>query len=144
MATILIVEDQPENQSLYADIVYRVQLELGLTNQLRSASDFENAQNALERGLKEPEEAPILILLDMEIPYEGRKDKRAGYRLMRQYREHFPGSYWVPLTANIAWHEKELSGETPLFDDIYKLQPFDVFSKGSTNQLKDIVRRALR
>jgi DNA-binding NtrC family response regulator len=144
VATILIVEDQPENQSLYADIVYRVQLELGLTNQLRSASDFENAQHTLERGLKEPEEAPILILLDMEIPYEGRKDKRAGYRLMRQYREHFASSYWVPLTANIAWHEKELSGETPLFDDLYKLQPFDVFSKGSTNQLKDIVRRALR
>ncbi len=144
MATILIVEDQPENQSLYADIVYRVQRELDLTIQLRSASDFENAQRLLERGLEEAEEAPLLILLDMEIPYKGRKDKRAGYRLMQQYREHFVSSYWVPLTANIAWHEKDLSGETPLFDDLYKLQPFDVFSKGSTNQLKDIVRRALR
>ncbi len=144
MATILIVEDQPENQSLYADIVYRVQRELGLSIQLRSASDFENAQRALERGLEETEEAPLLILLDMEIPYKGRKDKRAGYRLMQQYHEHFVGSYWVPLTANIAWHEKELSDETPLFDDLYKLQPFDVFSKGSTNELKDIVRRALR
>src|SRR5207248_8043190 len=144
MATILIVEDQPENQSLYVDIVYRVQRELGLTIQLRSASDFENAQHILERGLTETEEAPLLILLDMEIPYKGRKDKRAGYRLMQQYREHFDSSYWVPLTANIAWHEKDLSGETPLFDDLYKLRPFDVFSKGSTNQLKDIVRRALR
>jgi len=144
VSTILIVEDQPENQSLYADIVYRVQRELGLTIQLRSASDFENAQRALERGLEETEEVPLLILLDMEIPYKGRKDKRAGYRLMQQYREHFASSYWVPLTANIAWHEKELSGETPLFDDLYKLQPFDVFSKGSTNELKDIVRRALR
>jgi DNA-binding NtrC family response regulator len=144
VATILIVEDQPENQSLYADIVYRVQRELGLTIQLRSASDFENAQRALERGLEETEETPLLILLDMEIPYKGRKDKRAGYRLMQQYREHFASSYWVPLTANIAWHEKDLSGETPLFDDLYKLQPFDVFSKGSTNELKDIVRRALR
>jgi DNA-binding NtrC family response regulator len=144
VATILIVEDQPENQSLYADIVYRVQRELGLTIQLRSASDFENAQRALERGLEETEEAPLLILLDMEIPYQGRKDKRAGYRLMQQYREHFAGSYWVPLTANIAWHEKDLPGETPLFDDLYKLTPFDVFSKGSTNQLKEIVRRALR
>lgn len=144
MATILIVEDQPENQSLYADIVYRVQRELGLSIQLRSASDFENAQRALERGLEETEEAPILILLDMEIPYNGLKDKRAGYRLMQQYRERFASSSWVPLTANIAWHEKELSGETPLFDDLYKLQPFDVFSKGSTNELKDIVRRALR
>lgn len=143
MATILIVEDQPENQSLYADIVFRVQRELGLTIQLRSASDFENAQRTLERGLEETEEAPLLILLDMEIPYKGRKDKRAGYRLMQQYREQFVSSYWVPLTANIAWHEKELSGETPLFDDLYKLQPFDVFSKGSTNELKDIVRRAL-
>src|SRR5579863_4885908 len=143
MATILIVEDQPENQSLYADIVFRVQRELGLTIQLRSASDFENAQRALERGLEETEEAPLLILLDMEIPYKGRKDKRAGYRLMQQYREQFVSSYWVPLTANIALHEKELSGETPLFDDLYKLQPFDVFSKGSTNELKDIVRRAL-
>ena len=144
MATILIVEDQPENQSLYADIVYRVQRELGLTIQLRSASDFENAQRILERGLEETEEAPLLILLDMEIPYLGRKDKRAGYRLMQQYREHFVSSYWVPLTANIAWHEKDLAGETPLFDDLYKLQPFDVFSKGSTNELKNIVRRALR
>ncbi len=144
MATILIVEDQPENQSLYADIVYRVQRELGLTIQLRSASDFENAQRALDRGLEETEEAPLLILLDMEIPYKGRKDKRAGYRLMQQYREHFASSYWVPLTANIAWHEKDLSGMTPLFDDLYKLQPFGVFSKGSTNELKDIVRRALR
>ena len=144
MATILIVEDQPENQSLYADIVYRVQRELGLTIQLRSASDFENAQRALERGLEETEEAPLLILLDMEIPYKGLKDKRAGYRLMQQYRERFASSSWVPLTANIAWHEKDLSGETPLFDDLYKLQPFDVFSKGSTNELKDIVRRALR
>jgi DNA-binding NtrC family response regulator len=144
VATILIVEDQPENQSLYADIVYRVQRELGLTIQLRSASDFENAQRALERGLEETEEVPLLILLDMEIPYQGRKDKRAGYRLMQQYREHFASSYWVPLTANIAWHEKDLSGETPLFDDLYKLQPFGVFSKGSTNELKDIVRRALR
>ena len=68
MATILIVEDQPENQSLYADIVYRVQRELDLTIQLRSASDFENAQRLLERGLVETEEAPLLILLDMEIP----------------------------------------------------------------------------
>jgi len=144
LATILIVEDQPENQSLYADIVYRVQRELGLTIQLRSASDFENAQRALERGLEETEEAPLLILLDMEIPYKGLKDKRAGYRLMQQYRERFASSSWVPLTANIAWHEKDLSGETPLFDDLYKLQPFDVFSKGSTNELKDIVRRALR
>lgn len=144
MATILIIEDQPENQSLYADIVYRVQLELGLSIQLRSASDFENAQNALERGLVETEEAPLLILLDMEIPFKGRKDKRAGYRLMQQYREHFVSSYWVPLTANIAWHENDLSGENPLFDDLYKLQPFDVFSKGSTNELKKIVRRALR
>jgi len=144
LATILIVEDQPENQSLYADIVYRVQRELGLTIQLRSASDFENAQRALERGLEENEEAPLLILLDMEIPYKGRKDKRAGYRLMQQYREHFVSSYWVPLTANIAWHEKDLSGETPLFDDLYKLRPFDVFSKGSTNELKNIVRRALK
>jgi len=144
VATILIVEDQPENQSLYADIVYRVQRELGLSIQLRSASDFENAQRALERGLEEAEEAPLLILLDMEIPYKGRKDKRAGYRLMQQYREHFVSSHWVPLTANIAWHEKDLSGETPLFDDLYKLQPFDVFSKGSTNALKNIVRRALR
>ena len=144
MATILIVEDQPENQSLYADIVYRVQRELGLTIQLRSASDFENAQRILERGLEETEEAPLLILLDMEIPYKGRKDKRAGYRLMQEYREHFVSSYWVPLTANIAWHEKDLSGETPLFDDLYKLQPFDVFSKGGTNELKNIVRRALR
>src|SRR5205085_8704525 len=81
---------------------------------------------------------------DMEIPHQGRKDKRGGYRLMKKYREQFVSSYWVPLTANIAWHEKDLSGETPLFDDLYKLQPFDVFSKGSTNQLKDIVRRALR
>ncbi len=97
MATILIVEDQPENQSLYADIVYRVQRELGLTVQLRSASDFENAQRALERGVEETEEAPLLILLDMEIPYQGRKDKRAGYRLMQQYREQFASSYWVPL-----------------------------------------------
>jgi DNA-binding NtrC family response regulator len=144
LATILIVEDQPENQSLYADIVYRVQRELGLTIQLRSASDFENAQRALERGLEETEEAPLLILLDMEIPYKGLKDKRAGYRLMQQYRERFASSSWVPLTANIAWHEKDLFGETPLFDDLYKLQPFDVFSKGSTNELKDIVRRALR
>jgi DNA-binding NtrC family response regulator len=144
VATILIVEDQPENQSLYADIVYRVQRELGLTIQLRSASDFENALRILERGLAETEEAPLLILLDMEIPYKGRKDKRAGYRLMQQYREHFVSSYWVPLTANIAWHEKDLAGETPLFDDLYKLQPFDVFSKGSTNELKNIVRRALR
>ncbi len=124
MATILIVEDQPENQSLYADIVYRVQRELDLTIQLRSASDFENAQQILERGLEETEEAPLLILLDMEIPYKGRKDKRAGYRLMQQYREYFVSSYWVPLTANIAWHEKDLSGETPLFDDLYKLQPY--------------------
>ncbi len=144
MATILIVEDQPENQSLYTDIVYRVQRELGLSIQLRSASDFENAQRSLERGLQESEEVPLLILLDMEIPYKGRKDKRAGYRLMQQYRERFVSSYWVPLTANIAWHEKDLSGETPLFDDLYKLQPFDVFSKGSTNELKNIVRRALR
>ncbi len=144
MATILIVEDQPENQSLYADIVYRVQRELGLTIQLRSASDFENAQRVLERGLEETAEAPLLILLDMEIPYQGRKDKRAGYRLMQQYREHFVSSYWVPLTANIAWHEKDLPVETPLFDDLYKLRPFDVFSKGSTTVLKDIVRRALR
>ena len=44
MATILIVEDQPENQSLYADIVYRVQRELDLTIQLRSASDLGRAQ----------------------------------------------------------------------------------------------------
>jgi DNA-binding NtrC family response regulator len=144
MATILIIEDQFENQSLYADIVYRVQRELGLTIQLRSASDFENAQQALERGLEEAEEAPLLILLDMEIPFKGRKDKRAGYRLMQQYREQFANSYWVPLTANIAWHENDLSGETPLFDDLYKLQPFDVFSKGSTSELKNIVRRALR
>src|SRR5436190_16904972 len=144
LVAILIVEGQPENQSLYADIVYRVQRELGLTIQLRSASDFENAQRALDRGLEETEEAPLLILLDMEIPYKGRKDKRAGYRLMQQYREHFASSYWVPLTANIAWHEKDLAGETPLFDDLYKLQPFDVFSKGSTNELKNIVRRALR
>ena len=144
MATILIVEDQPENQSLYADIVYRVQRELDLTIQLRSASDFENDQRLLERGLVETEEAPLLILLDMEIPYKGRKDKRAGYRLMQEYREHFVSSYWVPLTANIAWHERDLSGETPLFDDLYKLQPFDVFSKGSTNELKNIVRRALK
>ncbi len=144
MATILIVEDQPENQSLYADIVYRVQRELGLTVQLRSASDFENAQRALERGVEETEEAPLLILLDMEIPYQGRKDKRAGYRLMQQYREHFANSHWVPLTANIAWHQEDLPGETPLFDDLYKLRPFGVFSKGSTNELKDIVRRALR
>ena len=144
MATILIVEDQPENQSLYADIVYRVQRELDLTIQLRSASDFENAQQILERGLEETEEAPLLILLDMEIPYKGRKDKRAGYRLMQQYREYFVSSYWVPLTANIAWHEKDLSGETPLFDDLYKLRPFDVFSKGGTNELKNIVRRALK
>jgi len=144
VATILIVEDQPENQSLYADIVYRVQRELDLTIQLRSASDFENAQQILERGLEETEEAPLLILLDMEIPYKGRKDKRAGYRLMQQYREYFVSSYWVPLTANIAWHEKDLSGETPLFDDLYKLQPFDVFSKGGTNELKNIVRRALK
>src|SRR5213078_4128166 len=144
MATILIIEDQFENQSLYADIVYRVQRELGLTIQLRSASDFENAQHALERGLEEAEETPLLILLDMEIPVNGRKDKRAGYRLMQQYREQFANSYWVPLTANIAWHENDLSGENPLFDDLYKLQPFDVFSKGSTNELKNIVRRALR
>src|SRR5947208_10669950 len=144
MATILIIEDQFENQSLYADIVYRVQRELGLTIQLRSASNFENAQHALERGLEEAEEAPLLILLDMEIPIKGRKDKRAGYRLMQQYREQFANTYWVPLTANIAWHEKDLAGETPLFDDLYKLQPFDVFSKGSTNELKNIVRRALR
>src|SRR5947209_3756311 len=144
MAIILIVEDQPENQSLYADIVYRVQRELDLNIQLRSASNFENAQQILQRGLEETEEAPLLILLDMEIPYKGRKDKRAGYRLMQQYREQFVSSYWVPLTANIAWHEKNLSGETPLFDDLYKLQPFDVFSKGSTNELKNIVRRALR
>src|SRR2546421_187290 len=144
VATILIVEDQPENQSLYADIVYRVQRELDLTIQLRSASDFENAQRILERGLEETEEAPLLILLDMEIPYKGRKDKRAGYRLMQHYREHFVSSYWVPLTANIAWHEKDLVGETPLFDDLYKLQPFDVFSKGNTNELKNILRRALR
>jgi DNA-binding NtrC family response regulator len=144
VATILIVEDQPENQSLYADIVYRVQRELGLTIQLRSASDFENARRILERGLEETEEAPLLILLDMEIPYQGRKDKRAGYRLMQQYREHFASSSWVPLTANIAWHEKDLSGETPLFDDLYKLRPFGVFSKGGTNELKDIVRRALK
>jgi len=144
VATILIIEDQPENQSLYADIVYRVQRDLGLTIQLHSASDFENAQHVLERGLKETEEAPLLILLDMEIPYQGRKDKRAGYRLMQQYRERFLSSYWVPLTANIAWHEKDYSGEAPLFDDLYKLQPFDVFSKGSTNELKNIVRRALR
>jgi DNA-binding NtrC family response regulator len=144
VATILIIEDQFENQSLYADIVYRVQRELGLAIQLRSASDFENAQQALERGLEEAEEAPLLILLDMEIPYKGRKDKRAGYRLMQQYREQFASSYWVPLTANIAWHENDLSGENPLFDDLYKLQPFDVFSKGSTSELKNIVHRALR
>jgi DNA-binding NtrC family response regulator len=144
MATILIVEDQPENQSLYKDIVYRVQLELGLSMQIRSASDYENAELALERGFEETEEAPLLILLDMEIPYKGRKDKRAGHRLMQQYREHFINSYWVPLTANIAWHENDTSGENPLFDDLYKLQPFDVFSKGNTNELKNIVRRALR
>lgn len=144
MASILIVEDQPENQSLYKDIVYRVQRELGLSMQILSASDFENAQSTLERGLEETEEAPLLILLDMEIPFKGRKDKRAGYRLMQQYRDHFVNSYWVPLTANIAWHENESSGENPLFDDLYKLQPFDVFSKGNTNELKNIVRRALR
>src|SRR2546421_12230103 len=109
MATILIVEDQPENQSLYADIVYRVQRELGLTVQIRLASDFENAQRILDQGLQETEEAPLLILLDMEIPHQGRKDKRGGYRLMQKYREQFVSSYWVPLTANIAWHEKDLS-----------------------------------
>ncbi len=144
MATILIVEDQPENQSLYDDIVSLVQSELDLKIQHRLASDFEEAQQALERGLKDPEEVPFLILLDMELPYQGRKDKRAGYRLMQQYHEHFVGSYWVPLTANIAWHEKETTVDSSLFDDLYKLQPFDVFSKGKTSELKDIVRRALR
>lgn len=143
MATVLIVEDQPENQSIYNDIVYRVQMEFGLKIHHRLASDFEEAQQALERGLKKPEEVPFLILLDMEIPYNGRKDKRAGYRLMQQYREHFADSYWVPLTANIAWHEKEPPAESSLFDDLYRLEPFDVFSKGNTNELKNIVRRAL-
>src|SRR5437763_2061415 len=80
----------------------------------------------------------------MEIPYKGRKDKRAGYRLMQQYRESFVHSYWVPLTSNIAWHEKETARDSPLFDDLYKLQPFDVFSKGKIDNLKDIVQRALR
>ncbi len=144
MATILIVEDQPENQSIYNDIVYRAQLEFRLQIQHHLASDFEEAQQALEHALKESEEVPFLILLDMEIPYKGRKDKRAGYRLMQQYREHFPDSYWVPLTANIAWHEKEPPAESSLFDDLYALEPFDVFSKGNTNELKNIVRRALK
>ena len=144
MATILIVEDQPENQSLYDDIVYRVQIDLGLKIQHRLASNFEEAQQALERGLKDPAEIPFLILLDMELPYQGRKDKRAGYRLMQQYREHFVDSYWVPLTANIAWHEKETTANSSLFDDLYRLHPFGVFSKGNTNDLKDIVWRALR
>ena len=144
MPSILIVEDQPENQSLYKDIVYRVQRELGLSMQILSSSDFEHAQSTLEHGLEETGEAPLLILLDMEIPFKGRKDKRAGYRLMQQYRDHFVNSYWVPLTANIAWHENDPPGENPLFDDLYKLQPFDVFSKGNTNELKNIVRRALR
>src|SRR2546430_14630001 len=80
----------------------------------------------------------------MEIPYKGRKDKRAGYRLMQQYREYFGSFYWVPLTANSACHEKDRSGETRVFDDLYKLRPFDVFSKGGTNELKNIVRRALK
>jgi DNA-binding NtrC family response regulator len=144
VATILIVEDQPENRSIYDDIVSRVQSEFGLRIQNRLASDFEEAQQALERGLTDPEEVPFLILLDMELPYQGRKDKRAGYHLMQQYREHFVDSYWVPLTANIAWHEKEPTGDSSLFDDLYKLQPFDVFSKGKTNDLKEIVRRALK
>lgn len=144
MATILIVEDQPENQSLYDDIVSRVQIEFDLNIQHRLASDFEEAQQALERGLTDSKEVPFLILLDMELPHKGRKDKRAGYQLMQQYREHFADSYWVPLTANIAWHEKEPAGDSSLFDDLYGLQPFDVFSKGKMNDLKDIVRRALR
>jgi len=138
VATILIVEDQPENQSLYDDIVSLVQSELDLKIQHRLASDFEEAQQALERGLKDPEEVPFLILLDMELPYQGRKDKRAGYRLMQQYHEHFVGSYWVPLTANIAWHEKETTVDSSLFDDLYKYSHSTFFQKAKRVSLRTL------
>lgn len=144
MATILIVEDQPENQNLYDTIVSAVENELGLQFSRRLASDSEEAQSALDQGLENPEESPILILLDMEIRYEGHLDVRGGYKLMEAYRWKFPNAYWVPLTAHIAWHERATTGESALFDDLYRLQPFDVFSKGRISDLREIVYRALK
>src|SRR5439155_4139155 len=144
MSIVLIVEDQPENQDIYTDIVYRVEKELGLEIPNRRASTFEEAQGILERGLVDLEEVPVLILLDMEIPYQGHRDKHAGYRLMEQYRKQFADTCWVPLTAIIAWHEKETPGEHSLFDKLYELRPFAVFSKGKPGDLKEIVRNALK
>jgi DNA-binding NtrC family response regulator len=143
MAIILIIEDLPENGEIYGDIVYRVEKELELDIPRLLVPNVEKATEALEEGLRDPAKVPILILLDMELPFKGHKDKNAGYKLMQQYRDQFAETYWVPLTATVFWHEKELPDENALFDNLYRLQPFAVFSKGRSNDLKDIVRRAL-
>ena len=65
MGIILIVEDQRQNQAIYADIVEHVEKELRLQIPCLLASTFEQAQETLDEGLKVPEKAPLLILLDM-------------------------------------------------------------------------------
>ena len=144
MATILIVEDEPENLKVYNDSVSRVEQELGLLFKHNLASNYEEAQQVLEKALNEPEERPVLVLLDMEIPRAGHKDKRGGYKLMKEYRWKFDDTYWIPLTAHVAWHEVGPITTRSLFDELYHLQPFDVFAKGSSGDLRDVVCRALK
>src|SRR5437667_6505877 len=107
MSSILIIEDTRENLHLYDSIISMVEKELNFSLNHQFASTFEQAQAALEEGLIKPERSPSLILLDMEIPYKGHQDSTAGYQIMERYRKQFPDTYWVPLTAVLAWHEKE-------------------------------------
>lgn len=144
MSTVLIIEDLPANQVLYSSIIEDLGDELGLNITPKVKSEFEDTQKFLNRALEGTEEIPALILLDMEIWRDKRRDSRGGYELMKQYHDAFPNTYWIAVTANELLQKSAALGEHALFDKLYELQPFDFYLKGKSNDLKDMVRRALK
>jgi len=144
VATVLIVEDSHENQELYSSIVKAVGDELSLNITPLVKSEFEEAQKFLARAREGTEEIPALILLDMEIWRDHRRDNRGGYELMRQFHGDLPNTYWIAITANELLQKRAALGEYAIFDKLYELQPFDFYLKGKSNDLKEMVRRALK
>src|SRR5581483_4268412 len=98
MDTILVVEDQKENSKLYKDYVDTNAKNLGMQVAILDAASFEEAEARLKHIQSDPKSKLLLVLLDMELPFQGHKDRRAGYKLMRQYQQNFPATHWIPLT----------------------------------------------
>jgi DNA-binding NtrC family response regulator len=144
MDTILVVEDELENRQIYKTYVASHAERLHMKVDIREAASFEEAEKRLEQILSEPKSTLVLILLDMELPLQRHKNRRAGYELMRRYRQNFPTTLWIPLSATLDLNKRELPSQLSLFEELYALQPFAVLTKVNIEELENVVYKALK